>query len=805
MHSPLATRLLILLTALPLSALAQPTTITFTEKILVKDTERLGVHFGGDTFYDSVILKRRVAENFEGSVNRLHVMGGEVQPDAGGMYVFGINRDLEPATYLGATARVLSGPDFWTEVKITGIETRISPGPRDKGKETTFVKLDRPVRWSKDWLNGLLAEAKTEGRGQHPWVVEKRTRVNDQSVLTREIDPQYASANTAAVTGDVPPEVGQSASLSLDGSKEAAWVRFRVQFQLAAPFEGTWTVKFWARARSGSPQLVIGPTVRGTSQKITPGAEWTLHTVKLTLDKPPAGQNPIFMLEFKATGGDVLVDNIESWRDGDGTNPTPFRDSLVDTLKFLDGGSIRYLRNTRNSFINSVLPAIANSAQRNVGARKDNFGTHEFYQLCAHLGSDPWATLPGTLMLEEIDQMMEYHAAPADVGLGKLRARLGQEKPWTEVFRRIHIQFGNEAITFSGTGYYGPDYWKALVARIKASPYYDAKKFVLHLNEQGGGLKRLFDYHPDFDRGTINGYHIFGVYEDQIKKARDIPGYYDWVYASAWHMWMVEQNNKNWSNLTATRALGKEISIYEGGNYHSTFSDKDSPAIDNVVERINKMLAGRAGGVSAVNSSLILLKNWGARNQQNFNFSQETFAPAGSFGNLPARIRGWGGVIGMGSDRQRYRPRFLALAAANRVMGGDLVETVHGGANPTFTVTNRFGAGYGPSRTPTEMTVPDVSRIHSYGFVEGNRRGLILVSNDPRRSQPIKVNFSGAVKGGKARVWIVDSPNIEDTNEFDWSPDEPAVKLVEREIDFRPGVEFQLPAASMMAFEWTVQ
>jgi hypothetical protein len=802
MPSPLIPRLLALLVALPLAAIAQSTTITLTDKVLVKDTEGLGAHFGGDTFYDSVILKRRVAENFEGSVNRLHVMGGEVQPEADGMYVFGINRDLEPEIYLGASARVLSGPDFWTEVKIVGIETRVNPGPRDKGKDTTFVKIDRPIRWSTDWMNGLLVDARTEGRGQHPWIVEKRSRVDGVPKLERIPDPQYTSiGNVNAITGDTPPLVGQQASLSLDGSKDAAWVRFRVQFYRAAPFDGTWTVKLWTRARSGQPELAVGPTVPGKGDKLKPGAEWQEHTVKLDLSKPPEGQNPIFMIELRATGGDVLVDNVQAWKDGDSTNPTPFRDGLVETMRFIDGGSIRYLRNTRDSYINSVLPAIANSAQRSVGTRKDNFGAHEFYELCAHLGANPWSTLPGTFMLEEVDQMMEYHAAPADVGLGKLRAQLGQEKPWTEVFDTIHLQFGNEAITFFGTGYYGPDYWKALVARIKASPYYDPNKFVLHLNEQGGGLKRLFGYHPGFDRGTINGYHIFGVYEDQVKRAGDIPGFYDWVYASVWHMWMVEQNNRNWNNLVATRDLGKEISIYEGGNYHSTFSDPENAPM----ERINKMLAGRAGGVSAVNSMLVLLKHWGARTQQNFNFSQETFSPGGSFGNLPERIRGWGGVIGMGGERQRFRPRFLALAAANRVIGGDLVETVHTGADPKFTVTNRFGAGYGPSRNPVEMAVADVARIHSYGFAEGDRRGLILVSNDPRQAQPVEIKFEGEVQGGKARVWMVDSPEIEDTNEFDWSPAGPSVKLVEREIEFRSGQQIQLPPATLMSIDWTVR
>lgn len=795
-------RFLIATALLVASSLQAETTVSITDKVVVADVEGLGAHFGGDTFYDSVILRRRVAENFEGSVNRLHVQGHEVQPEADGLYLVGPNRDVTQNNwYIGAKAHVLNGPDQWTVARVVAIESRPHVHPRQKGN-TTFIKLDRPVRWTDEWLNGLLLEAETEGRGQHPWIVERRERQGEVNVVRQAFDEQYTSGdNTQVVLGDVPPKVGQTASMSMDGTTKPAFLRFRAQFQRAAPFQGTWTVKLWARARSGSPVLEVRPTVPGRGERVIATDEWKHYTVKLDLEKPAEGQNPIFMLELRATGGDVLVDVVEAWRDGDGSPDTPWRDGIIQTLKDLKPGTVRYLRNNRDSYLNSILPGHMNSSMRNVGSRKDNFGTHEFYQLCQIVGADPWATLPGTILLEEIDQVMEYHAAPADVGLGKLRAELGQERPWTEVFDKIHLQFGNEVITFFGTGFQGPDYWKALAARVRASKYYDPKKFVLHLNEQGGGLARLFEFHPGFDRGTINGYHIFGLYQDQIERAKDLPGFYDFVYASAWHMWMDKRNNRNWNNLEATRKLGKELSIYEGGNFHSTFSDPSNAPM----ERINRMNAGKAGGVSAVNSMLILLRHYGARTQQNFNFSQERFSPAGSFGNLPEAIRGWGGIIGMGSDRQRFRPRFLALKTANQVIGGDLVETVHSGEDPTFSVTNRFGAGYGPSRNPEEMTVEGLKRIHSYAFSEGKRRGLILVSNDPRNTQRIKVDFKGEVAGRKAKVWWVDSPNIEDTNEFDWSPTEPSVKVSEKEIDFASGSTVELPPATLMSIEWSLR
>jgi hypothetical protein len=323
--------------------------------------------------------------------------------------------------------------------------------------------------------------------------------------------------------------------------------------------------------------------------------------------------------------------------------------------------------------------------------------------------------------------------------------------------------------------------------------------FVFHVNEQGGG-RRLMDLHPDFDRFTISGYHIFGLYADQIERAGDLPGFYDWVFASAWHMWMHPEHNRNHPSLVAARDKGMEISIYEGGNYHTTFSTPGQVPL----EQINRMFVGRAGGMSAAHTMLILLKHWGARTQQSFNLSQFNFSPGGAFGNIDGRVRCWGGVLRIGdAESRRYRPRFLALKIANEVIGGDLVRTVHSGADPKYSVTNRFGTGYGPSRNPQEMTVSDIPRIHSYAFREGGRRGLILVSNDPRESQPIVLEFDGEARGREARIRWLHSEGLESTNEHDWAPDGPLVTIRSRAAeDFGSGYELELPPATILALEW---
>lgn len=777
---------------------AEPTTITLTDKVLVPHVERMGMHFQGDNYYDSVILKKRVAESFEGGIYRLHVNapGGADQKAPMSLLAWMDPKKLQEE-WIGATAHVLCGPDIWKQVKVLGVEA----GKHKDGKAGTVFRFDQPVRWNAEArYSGVMLEMTDLKEGSHPWATVKRELKDGKIVKSYSYEDKFCSPErNEIVIGDTPPGGGGNASLKLDGREGPAFIRFHAQGNNAAPVGGDWTAKVWAKAVGGSPELTFKPSVPGDAKSIAPTGEWKQYTVKLTLPPVSAGdKSALFTLELNAKGGAVLIDNVEAWKDGDSTNPTPFRDGLVTAMRYINPGSVRYLRNTKNSLWNAIVPRIEAASQGGRGEKGvDEFGTHEFYELCEYLKANPWATLPGTMLPEEMDLLMEYHGGPAGTKGGDLRIRLGHEKPWTKVFDKIHIQFGNEAITFFGTGFYGPDYWTALIDRCKKSPYYDPNVFVFHLNEQGCGRAGM-DVHPGFDRFTINGYHIFGLYDDQIGDRSNPAELYDFVFASAWHLWMDPQNNKNYEDMVRAKERGKELSIYEGMNYHTTFGSDNPPT-----DIINHMITSSAGGMSAFHTGLILLKHWGARTQENFNLAQLGFKPGGSFGNIPGTVRVWGGVLKIGNEAERrYRPRVIAEHIANEVIGGDLIETVHTGADPKFSVTKRFGAGYGPSRNPKMVTVKDIPRIHSYAFAEGKRRGLILVSNDPREAQPVNVAFSGGVKGGKAQSWLMVTPGLEGTNEHDWAPEAPQVTVKEEPINFKSGTGLQLPPATIMALEW---
>ena len=47
------------------------TTIRITDRVLVKDVQRLGINLGGDAYYSgAALVKKRAQQNFEGTMYR---------------------------------------------------------------------------------------------------------------------------------------------------------------------------------------------------------------------------------------------------------------------------------------------------------------------------------------------------------------------------------------------------------------------------------------------------------------------------------------------------------------------------------------------------------------------------------------------------------------------------------------------------------------------------------------------------------------------------------------------------------------
>jgi len=149
----------------------------------------------------------------------------------------------------------------------------------------------------------------------------------------------------------------------------------------------------------------------------------------------------------------------------------------------------------------------------------------------------------------------------------------------------------------------------------------------------------------------------------------------------------------------------------------------------------------------------------------------------------------------MRKGHERYRPTFLACMLANKVIGGDMVETIHSKNEPTFDTTGYF------AYKGNAETIRDIPVIWSYGFIEGNRRGLILMSLDVSVARSVEIAFAGRAVRDEAVLWRLSAETITANNEFEAGL--PQVTVARETLnDFGPGHEMILPPHSMTVLEW---
>jgi alpha-L-arabinofuranosidase len=412
------------------------------------------------------------------------------------------------------------------------------------------------------------------------------------------------------------------------------------------------------------------------------------------------------------------------------------------------------------------------------------------YELCAYLECEPWYCLPGTLHNEELAKFMEYLGAPPDVGYGRKRAELGQVKPWTQVFDHIHIEFGNEAWNnaawYQCGGYNGPDYWKDLIEVGKNSPYY-TPKVMFHSAGQAAWSGRnagILKNAPNADRFSVAPYIVSNLNKEDLEILDGDERLFQWAFTKP--IWR-SQNPRGamFQNYQLATAAGIELSIYEV-NHHTTHGDAP-------LEPRNKIVTSLGGGINVANSMLLMMREHKIRTQCLFSLIQHSYRAHGI-----GDVRLWGTALNMRKGYERYRPTFLACMLANKVIGGDLVRTIHSEDEPTFDAK-----GYFAWKGEVE-TVPNIPVIWSYGFAQGTRRGLILICLDVSEPRPVIVKFAGKVAGDKAASWLLGADRITASNEFEAG--KPQVKVKTNVLrSFASGTRVGLAPHSMLVLSWEVE
>jgi len=759
----------------------KPAVVRLTNQVLVEDCSRFGINLGGDSYYSgSVLRKKRVVENFEGSTYR-QAHSGPVWDERGATTWFSLPEQWRNI-FIGSRFVILSGAGQWSSGRLLDI---IQVPYEHEGTTVMrdMFKFDRPIPPVRGGGVMLEAERLDEGYiGPHD---------------------QYWRKNLSPEVGDAPPGSFGRVACRMNASKDDATIRFSTHYHRFGELNGAWKVHFWAKAVSGKPDLKVMPDRGewGQFALIHPGPKWQKHELRLLVDGVPetipAGQDMHLLWLIQANGGEVLIDDVEIWREGD-ENPTDFRDDLVSTLRKYKPGILRNLQMGGNTLRNTLSPpleahAFTSSLSHRPGPsnskNRASYGLHQFYELCRYIGAEPWYSLPGTMSQEEMLQFMEYLGGDINTEFGRLRIAKGQKEPWTEVLPRIHIEFGNEAWNtaphYKAGGFNGPDYWRNLISTAKDSPYY-RKNIVFHIGGQAGSPnrnKQIVADTPNADRLSVAPYLVHTLNREDMDLLDSDDDFFRWAFA--WSIRQsLEKTGSMFRNHEVAQKNGLDLSIYEI-NHHTTGGDAP-------LEPRNKLVTSLGGGLNVINSMLLMLREQHAREQCFFSLAQRGYQAKGI-----GEVRLWGAVLSMRAGHERYRPTFLSVAAANQVIAGNMVKTEIEGAPPAFEATGVF------SKWGVIQTVKNIPSLWTYGFADGRFRGLIVINLDTRASRDLVIKYPGN-PAGPANTWLLTADRIRANNEFEEK--EPQVTLRGSNINnFASGTRLSIPPHSMLTLRWELQ
>ena len=232
----------------------------------------------------------------------------------------------------------------------------------------------------------------------------------------------------------------------------------------------------------------------------------------------------------------------------------------------------------------------------------------------------------------------------------------------------------------------------------------------------------------------------------------------------------------------------------------------EAPTSEKCLAIVDGYKTSKIAGVNLINHMLYLLRDEAVPEQCISRFTGDRFG-----------IRA-APVARSSLEDPRYRPAWIALAAANRGIFGDLVEAAHSGSQPTFTApefeqhdvqsdtvyrTQRAAVQYGKIDAEEYVGKPKVfDCLWSYAFKDGKKRSVVIANIDVTRAFPVAISFPGT-PDGKATRWLMDGESHLSNNEPEH---EPQVFLKEGEIkDFKNGYRLTVPPASITTIVWRVE
>jgi hypothetical protein len=783
---------LALITLLALAALSRADTIINVDDTMLRtDTRRFGVCLAQHNYYDShQMMKELLFRNpgFEGllyqSVVRLGGGGtatSAIEDQALGQWPSGF--------WAGAHYEII-----WSSAGAKGragtVANSIAPNrpnpPNDpagsmQGTTYLFNPPAGAVPASGDYL--LLRQMLTGTAG---------------GAATGSWDVSTMGGGTiTSETGDLPPGTpgqqcvrltalasGQQATISGRFDTLQGFVRLNGQFRLAFKARGTGGAnRAFVTVRRGSTAHL--------SEAVQLTSEWADYALPFTATESDTISGTV-SVEFSPTGQSAMLLDDVSLRQtvSDAGNPTDFRDGVVNALRELRPGILRYpnWQMLGNTLDNDLAPVFARkrTGYSAYGTNENNMlpGLHEFLVLCEHLGADPWLSVPSTSSPQEMANLMEYLGGAANTPYGQIREARGHAAPWTSVLNRIHLEFGNEHwnnTAFRGGVISAPVACGAradeLFSAIKASPYYSAAQVNCILGGQSGNPGSALQFHNAsslHDTFTLAPYmsgrvDSFATNEELFGPLFAEPEWWSTNPSMTSGLMRLIHDNVQAS------ARPVPLSIYEV-NLHTSQGAISQAALDNYTPSVG-------AAVAVADHMLIMLRELGAREQCMMSLAGHRYTWPDGSGKTAAL---WGITLDMDKTHRR-RPTFHALSMLNEALGGDMLRTTHSGDDPTWNqpLMNR-------------VSYTGAHHVQSYAFRSGNRRSVIVFNL--HRTSPLDVRFSGPnAPAGAITLRRLTSANITDNNESAVVV-APATQPL---TAFDPAHPLTLPPYSMTLLQWT--
>jgi hypothetical protein len=755
--------------AVSLAAFGQtPTNIEVASTVQQASVTRLGVNLGDNGYWDSAqIMKNLIFENpgFEGLKYRVIFHCSVVTADT----CQDDNQwNAQPAGFwIGGSYRMISGNAVGatgTIVSNTAASTCKSCGPT--------LQFDKNLSLSKgDYFS---VETYVPGAGDASWAMDTgsggtvTTETTDLSPNTPGKQAMLLSANTT----------GQYAKLT-QGFETWQNLSF---IQL----NGTFEVTFRAKGVGGNNKLsVSAQRLQGTNpawlnQALTLTNAWQDYTLTFTANETGSAVGPV-LLAFTASGGSAELDDVSfDQTNSSASNPTVFRDDVVNALKDLNPGVIRMMAS--GAALGSDIPNQLQVpfARYRGGFNADgtsvsiiSYGIHEFLQLCQTVGSDPWITIPTSTTPQEMTDFIQYLTGSGSDAWSALRISRGQSQPWTSVFSKIHIELGNETWNgaFKGETMGYPEYpqWANQVfGAARQTTGFEASKFDLVLSGLAatpGYNQPMLSFSTQHDSFDIAPYLLYSANDEPMSTMFGALLAEPEVMDSAGGE--VYKNMTVGATMPSATAKTTGVSVYETnlgtmiGGITQAELDKLTPSIGAGLAHTDHMLQMMRIGVQYQNAFSLP--------QYEYRRSDGTFA------------RLWGMVVDMGTTNRR-RPQFLTQALANSAIGGNMLQTTHTGANPTWD----------QPLSSDSVLLTGAHYLQSFAFLNNGAVSVVVFNLSQTAALP--VTFSGAnAPTGTVQMSQITSANITDSNEFAEN-----VKTTTKTLSaFNPATGLSLPPFSM--------